>query len=109
MDQITSELIDSLKQLPALQDPYLSKRAEHRYNLRTRTHLDLQRSDGETMLVSALDVSNSGIGFLCRRILEVDERIGLRLAFQHEGGFDFFIVRRGTGTLGGYKIGAVVC
>ncbi len=109
MDQITSELIDSLKQLPASQDPYLSKRAEHRYKLQTRAQLDLQRSDGETMLVSALDVSNAGIGFFCRRNLDVDERIGLRMAFQHQGEFEFFIVRRGTGTLGGYKIGAVAC
>ncbi len=106
MSQTTNALIDNLKQIPASQDSYLSKRSEHRYNLQERTHMDLQLPDGETITVSALDVSDSGVGFLARRNLEIDERIGLRLAYQNDD-FDIFIVRRGTGTLGGYKIGVV--
>jgi hypothetical protein len=41
--------------------------------------------------------------------LGVDERVGLRIAFQHESEFESFIVRRETGTIGGYKIGLHVC
>ncbi len=100
-------LISALQQLPGSLDPYLSKRVEHRTNLRSKAQLDMCRADGETLVVSALDVSDSGIGFLCRANVAVDEKIGLRMAFEHESAFEPFIVRRGTGTIGGFKIGAV--
>lgn len=101
-----SELIDRLKQVTGTADPFLSKRKEHRQNLRTKTQLDLC-CGGETLLVSVLDVSDSGIGFLCRKRLTVGEEIGLRMAYEQDRAFEPFVVRRETGTVGGYKIGVV--
>ncbi len=108
MDTTSSELINSLKELPGTLDPYLSKRKEHRTNLKARASLDLRLANGETVTVSALDVSNSGIGLLSRSSLPVSEEIGLRLAFHNESEFEVFTVRRETGTLGGYKVGVSV-
>ncbi len=108
MSVTSSEVINSLKELPGTVDPYLSKRKEHRTNLQARARLDLRLADGETVTVSALDVSNSGIGLLSRSSLPVSEKIGLRIAFHHESEFEVFIVRRETGTLGGYKVGVAI-
>ena len=101
-------LLDNLKELPGNEDPFLSKRTETRLALNQRTTLDLQRTNGELFSVTVLDVSNSGIGFLCRKELKPNEQIGLRIAYQHESAFEPFLVRRGTATVGGYKIGAIV-
>ena len=109
MLQTGQTLIDSLKGLPGVEDPHLSKRSEPRTALGAKTTLDVQRTDGEIFSVSVLDVSNSGIGFLCRKDLDPKEQIGLRLAYQHESQFEPFEVRRGTATIGGFKIGVVVC
>ncbi len=109
MDSMAGGLIDTLKQLPGSDDPYLSKRSEHRTNLQDKTQLEMRRSDGETTFVSVLNVSDSGIGFLCRTDLAMDETIGLRLAYQEGGTFEKFVVCRATGTIGGYKIGAQAC
>ena len=107
MSEISSGLIESLKQLSGVTDLYLSKREQHRTSLRSKAQLDLRRSDGETILVSVIDVSDSGVGFLCRKQLDMNEKIGLRMALQDGSEFESFVVRRGTGTVGGYKIGAV--
>lgn len=107
MAEIEGGLIRELQGLPTNQDPYLSKRAEHRYSFQDKTQLDLRSSDGDMIVVAALDVSNSGIGFMSRKGLEVDEEIGLRLAFEHESAFQAFVVRRATGTIGGFKVGVV--
>lgn len=108
MQHTDQTLIENLKELPGVEDPHLSKRAETRTALRAKATLDLQRASGEVFSVSALDVSNSGIGFLCRRELDAKEQVGLRIAYQHESQFESFQVRRGTATIGGYKIGVVV-
>lgn len=108
MPMAMQRLIASLKGLPNVEDHYLSKRIEPRYALRAKATLDVQRSNGEEFSVSALDVSDSGVGFLCRRAMEPQERIGLRLAYHDEQEYEPFEVRRGTPTVGGYKIGAVV-
>ncbi len=104
---MSNDLIAALQQLPGSRDPYLSKRMEHRTNLRAKAQLDVRRADGDISVVFALDVSDSGIGFLSRTSLEVNEQIGLRLAFQHDSEFEHFTVQRGTGTIGGFKVGVV--
>jgi len=108
MHEDNRTLLQSLRALPGHEDLYLSKRAETRSALRQRTTLDLQRGNGELFTVTVLDVSKSGIGFLCRKELKPNEPIGLRFAFQHQSAFEPFLVRRGTATVGGYKIGAVI-
>lgn len=109
MDNEPGKLIAALKQLPGATDPHLSKRAELRTMLRARATLDVQRESGNLVCVSALDVSDSGIGFFSRDPLPVREKVGIRMAFDHGSGFEPFEVRRGTSTVGGYKIGVVAC
>lgn len=108
MDRTQSVLIENLKSLPGHEDPHHAKRAELRTALRAKAPLDLRRPDGELLNVSAMDVSDSGVGFLCRTELDVNETVGLRLAYHHESEFEDFQIRRGTSTIGGYKVGAVI-
>ncbi len=106
MEQTGQSLIRCLQDLPGIEDLNLFKRAEARVAMRTKAMLDLQRDNGEVFAVTVLDVSESGVGFLCRKSLGEQSRIGLRLAFQHESQFEHFQVQRETATIGGYKIGA---
>ncbi len=104
MVEPSHNVIPRLQQLPGSQDPYLSKRKEYRTNLRAKAQLDVLRADGQSILVSAFDVSQSGIGFLARREFGVDERVGIRFAFDADD-YEDFVVRRGTPTVGGFRIG----
>jgi len=108
MQMAEHRLIESLKALPGVSDPYHAKRRETRTSLRARAPLDLRKSDGNTLVVSAMDVSDSGIGFLSPEPLESSEAIQLRLAYQDRDGFETFQVRRATSTIGGFRVGAVV-
>ena len=106
---IMARLIETLKQLPVREDPNLFKRCEPRLAIREKTLLDLQLNGSDIISVSAIDVSDSGVGFLCRAELPTNQRVGLRLGFDHESQFEPFEVRRGTSTIGGFKIGAIAC
>ncbi len=108
MSESDESVIDSLKRLSGVEDPHLSKRAEPRIILREKATLDLQRQNGELFSVVVMNVSDSGIGFLCRRKLDTHEHIGLRRGYQNDDKFERFEVRRDTGTIGGYKVGVVV-
>ena len=107
MDKTEHRLIESLKELPSVEDAYHAKRVELRMSLRSKAPLDLRLANGDTMVVSAMDVSDSGIGFLCPEALKAAEEIELRIAYQDNDGFESFQVRRATSTIGGFRVGAV--
>lgn len=102
-------LLDVLKQHPSVGDGYLAKRSAPRSDLRLKTSMDLLRADGRLLYVTAFNVSDTGLGFMCREPLEEDERIELRLACDGSGDYEPFVVRRLTPTVGGFIIGAVAC
>ena len=70
--------------------------------------LDLRLANGARLIVSAMDVSDSGIGFLCPESLRMAEPIELRIAYKNDDVFESFEVRRATSTIGGFKVGAVL-
>ena len=107
MEKTEHRLIESLKELPGVEDQYHAKRLELRMSLRSKAPLDLRLANGVTMVVSAMDVSDTGIGFLCPEALKATEEIELRIAYQDDDGFESFQVRRATSTIGGFKVGAV--
>ncbi len=106
MESNDSHLLHSLSHQPGVQDAYLSKRSEPRHDLATKMPLDIRRESGHINYASAISVSNSGIGFMCRTLLEHSERIGIRISSAGKE-FEEFEVHRVTPTVGGYKIGAI--
>ena len=109
MAALDSALLSFLKQQPGIADCHLSKRAEPRLDLRVKTQLDVLCADGLMLCATVLSVSDSGIGFMCREPLQIDERIELRLAADKSSQFEPFKVQHVTPTIGGHKIGAMAC
>ena len=104
-----STILDTLQQQAAVGDSYLAKRTAPRSDLRVKTSLDLRRADDRLLYVTAFNVSDTGLGFMCREPLAVGEQIELRLASDPSSRFEPFCVRRLTPTVGGFIIGAAAC
>lgn len=74
-----SPLIDNLTQASRRAQPEMERRVTKRIPLPEDLTLEMRRSDGHILCVTARNVSEDGVGFECRDHLSLWERIDLRL------------------------------
>jgi PilZ domain-containing protein len=100
-------LIEQLKHALGLEDKYLSKRSIPRTSFDSAIMLEMRVKPGATLFVTAVNVSDNGLGFMTREALKDGDEIELRMADEDPGEFEPFEVRRVTQTVGGFKVGVV--